>query len=220
MPDPVIERMERHARKRTSVSVVLSDGESLLLQDEIVYRHGLKRGMVVDELLRATLEGEHALVELRLAAERLLARRPWSRKDLHTRLSRISDRADLVARVLDRLGDVGLLDDAAFARAWLADRMRFRPASPMILVRDLCARGVDRNLARTLVADLLPPHQEADAATQLARRYRLSHPSLAPDLLARRCAAFLQRRGFSWPVVRDVLKAEGLELRASMDEEG
>lgn len=213
MSDPTIERITRHPGKRTCVTVLLSDGDALVLQDEVAYRYGLMRGRMVDQETRTQLLDQHLGIELRLAAERLLSRRPWSRKELLARLQKRSAVEGLAEKVVEGLTSSGILNDERFARAWIADRLRFRPASRSILLRDLRARGVDPDLASAVLRECLSSEDESSAAVDLAIKYRNSHPRLQKVILARRCAGYLQRRGYAWPDVREALRLAGLDHR-------
>jgi regulatory protein len=96
---------------------------------------------------------------------------------------------------------VQLIDDRAFAVAWVRDRLRLKPRSSAALRRELLAKGV----AERVVGEVLSAECAEDGDEALARRvaggYQRRHPAVDPLALRRRLAAHLFRKGFSADVV-------------------
>jgi SOS response regulatory protein OraA/RecX len=80
------------------------------------------------------------------AAAKFLAVRPRSVAETRRRLRHLGYRHDLVDRAVQQLADLGYLDDAAFARAWIESRDRARPRGAVALRRELALKGVDRSV--------------------------------------------------------------------------
>ena len=141
----------------------------------------------------------------RLAAVDLLSRRPWTRADLDARLRRRGAPAEVASAVVADLVSRGHLDDAAFARDWVAVRtargygaarlrMELRArgvAIPVIdaALADMRTDGIE-DLARELARRRLPALQRLEARTVSARR-------LPADRLVARLRDYLMRRGYS-----------------------
>jgi regulatory protein len=83
------------------------------------------------------------------AAARFLEARARSVGEVRRRLSRAGYRADLVEGAISRLAELGVLDDDAFARAWVESRDRARPRGESALRRELLLKGVDRERVDT-----------------------------------------------------------------------
>ena len=80
--------------------------------------------------------------EVLAAAARFLEARPRSTDEARRRLRDAGYRVDLVDAALDRLTELGYLDDAAFARAWVESRDRARPRGARALRDELRRKGV------------------------------------------------------------------------------
>jgi SOS response regulatory protein OraA/RecX len=80
--------------------------------------------------------------EVLAAAARLLEARSRSRDETRRRLRDAGYRADLVDAALDRLSELGYLDDDVFARAWVESRDRARPRGSRALRDELRRKGV------------------------------------------------------------------------------
>ena len=112
--------------------------------------------------------------------------------------------------VLDRMGEVGLVDDAAFARDWVASRQQRRHLSRTALRRELQTKGVDREVIDEALSDV-EGADEHRAALDLARRRAAHDGGLPREVAYRRLGGVLARRGFSSSVTTRVL-AEVLGL--------
>lgn len=114
--------------------------------------------------------------------------------------------------VLDRMTEVGLVDDATFAHDWVASRQQRRHLSRTALRRELQTKGVDRDLIDDALSGV-EVDDEHRAALDLARRRAASMAGLERDVAYRRLGGVLARRGFSSSVTVQVLTQVLDELR-------
>ena len=144
----------------------------------------------------------------REAALKLLERARRTRSDLERRLKDKGFAGVAVAEVLDRLAEVGLVDDAEYARAWLAGRWGRRPSGWRRLQQELRARGVgdeDVAKARAALAERGGAPDETGAAAKVVEQARRRFAALDPRVRRQRLYALLSRRGFDGDVIRRVL---------------
>jgi regulatory protein len=108
-------------------------------------------------------------------------------------------RHDLVEGCLERLADLGVLDDEAFAQAWVESRDRARPRGERALRTELRRKGVDRQLVDDVLETRTAkePGADAAAATRVLERHARALARIA-DVRARRQRAYalLARNGF------------------------
>lgn len=194
---------QRHAPDRVSLFV---DGAFRLgAAAEVVQAAGLREGDEVDEARLADLEGRDRGWQAREAALRLLGVRPRSAAELSRRLRMKGFAAEEVEPVLARLGELGMLDDAAFAGMLARDRVRLRPQGRRRILGELRAKGVDEDTARAAVSEALESERtdEAELARRAAAKWR-PRPGEDPAKARRRLHAFLARRGFDGELSRQV----------------
>ena len=137
-------------------------------------------------------------------ALRLLAVRPRSRRELESRLRHAGFDGAEVSSELDRLEEVGLLDDGAFARE-LADHLTVRGSARRAVAAALASKGVSRQTIEQTLAGL-EGHESVRAlevATERARRLT----SLRPEVAYGRLVSFLGRRGYDGGVSREAARA-------------
>ena len=153
---------------------------------------------------------------------RLLALAPRTRAQLATALRDRGVPDDAAHAVLDRFADVGLIDDAAFARAWVESRHYSRGLAGRALRAELRQRGVDDDQIKDAIEDL-GPDAEVATARRLVERKLASTRGLPSDARVRRLAGTLARKGYpaglAFRVVKEALEAEGAQVEESCFDE-
>lgn len=160
----------------------------------------------------------------RLICLRLLTGAPRTRAQLADALSKRGVPDDAAGRVLDRFSAVGLVDDRAFAAAWVSSRHTGRGLASRALRHELQHRGVDPDTTAQAVS-VLDADTERETARRLVRSRLARMTALDPDVAARRLAGLLARKGYSagmaFAVVREELTARSdADLRPPADEFG
>ncbi|AXG80647.1 recombination regulator RecX [Streptomyces paludis] len=152
---------------------------------------------------------------------RLLTGTPRTRGQLADALRKREIPEDTAEEVLSRFEDVGLINDAAFADAWVESRHHGRGLARRALARELRTKGVDAALIDDAVGQLDADREEATARELVARKLRATR-GLERDRRLRRLAGMLARKGYSegmaLRVVRQALEEEG-EDTEGLDEE-
>lgn len=144
----------------------------------------------------------------REAALALLARTRRTRTDLAKRLAEKGHVSTVIEPVLDRLAEVGLVDDVEYARAFLAGRWGRRPAGWKRLQQELRSRGVgdaDVLAARELLESREGGVDEVGTARKLIAQAARRYERLEPRVRSQRLYALLARRGFDSDVIRRAL---------------
>jgi regulatory protein len=150
---------------------------------------------------RAAVDDPAVVLE---AAARFLEVRARSVAEVRRRLGQAGYRSDLVEGAIVRMTELGMLDDATFARAWIESRDRARPRGEIALRRELSLKGVDR-----AIVDELLEERRGDRGTGadggvdlvaaerlLARHERALAREADPRSRRRRAYALLARNGF------------------------
>ncbi len=133
-----------------------------------------------------------------------------SRAELEATLRRRGCDPQVATRVLDRMAEVGLVDDAAYAEQLVQSRRRTKGLSGAALRKELRDKGIDDETAAAAVGPVDEPSERARAEALVERRLR-SMGGLDPQVQARRLAGMLARKGYApgtaYAVVRDAINA-------------
>ena len=145
---------------------------------------------------------------------RLLTGTPRTRKQLADALRKREIPDDAAEEVLSRFEEVGLINDSAFAEAWVESRHHGRGLARRALAQELRTKGVDSTLIDAAVSQLDSEQEEATARELVDRKLRATR-GLDRDKRLRRLAGMLARKGYSegmaLRVVRQALEEEGEE---------
>ena len=152
---------------------------------------------------------------------RLLTTAPRTRAQLATALWRRGIPDEAAAAVLARFAEVGLIDDATFARAWVDSRHHGRGLASRALGAELRQRGVAQDDIREALREL-DPEQELATARELVARRLAATAGMPVAARMRRLAGILARKGYpaglAYRVVREALEQEDGECRVSFDD--
>lgn len=136
--------------------------------------------------------------------ERLVAHRPRTVAELHTRLTRKGFSHEITRAAVARAQDAGIVDDRLFARLYAEDRLLSRPCSRRLLTKELRERGVDAPLAAEAARAASPDLSEEDLARRALTGRLPLWRGLAREVAECRAGSFLLRRGFSLAVARAI----------------
>ncbi|WP_344892176.1 recombination regulator RecX [Nonomuraea antimicrobica] len=146
---------------------------------------------------------------------RLLTIAPKTRAQLAEALRKREVPEEAAEAVLSRFSELGLINDEAFAAAWVDSRHHGRGLAKRALAAELRHRGVDGDLVNEAV-ERLDPDQEEETARRLVERKVSGTRSLDPQTRTRRLAGMLARKGYpsglAFRVIREALEQEGIEM--------
>jgi regulatory protein len=139
---------------------------------------------------------------------RLLTARARTRAELAAQLTKRGYPDDVGERVLDRLADVGLVDDRDFAAQWVRSRRVNAGKGKRALASELRTKGVDDEVIADALADIDAGAERARAEQLVADKLRRERLTDDGDdaKVARRLVAMLGRRGYGQSMAFDVVK--------------
>ncbi len=130
-----------------------------------------------------------------------------SRHELSDKLAKKGVPAELAERLLDRFVEVGLVDDQAFARAWIASRQPGKGLARRALAQELHRKGIDDEVAREALDEIDPGDEEATARALVRKKLRTMR-RLEPAVATRRLVGMLARKGYPPGVALSVVRSE------------
>jgi regulatory protein len=200
-----IQPQKNHAER---LNVHVDGAFRFALAAEVVLTEHLRVGDEISEARIAELEGSDAAWKAREAALVLLSFRPRTAAELRRRLREKGYAPEVADACVERLGELGMVDDSSFAEMFVRDRVRLRPKGKRILAQELRVRGVEGETAQAAIEEVMERENatETDLARQAAVRWR-TRPGEDPQSARRRLYAFLARRGFGADAIMPVLDA-------------
>ncbi len=196
-------RFQRHSRDR--VNVYLDGQYAFALPAAEAAR--LRKGQFLSDAEIQALRQVDLRSKALNRALRFLAVRPRSTWEVRQNLLRYRPQGrplpeEHVAWVLARLEELGYLDDRAFAQYWVEQRRRFSPRGVRALAHELRQKGVPTPVIDQVLASV---GDEVAAAQEALRKRLHGWRHLDPEALRRKAQGYLQRRGFDWETIAEVL---------------
>ena len=198
--------MRRGRNKR--VNVYLDDEFAFSLEADVAVQEGLR---VDQELTPERVEEIASSNNYRRcynAAALILTYRPRSEPELRNKLLEKGYPDTSIDQVLSRMKEQGLVNDTTFAEFWKENRDTFSPRSQWLTAQELRRKGVSEEIITRVVGTI----DDEDAAYRAARKKARNLPRYDYQNFYRRLGDYLQRRGFSFDVIKVTVKRLWEEL--------
>ncbi len=145
---------------------------------------------------------------------------PRSRKELADKLKGKGVPEDISEQVLDRLTEVGLIDDLTYAQMLVRSKQNSRRLAKRALRVELTKKGISQDIA-TQVLDEVDPDDELEMARLIVAKKMRSLGSADTVTIQRRLSGLLARKGYasnvSMLVIREALTQRSLDIEAEFD---
>lgn len=186
--------------RRKRLSAVYIDGEfAVSLDTQTLIENRFDVGREIDD------EDLHEIIKLsneRRAKEKalwLLSYREHSKKELEDKIRRTADETS-AQKAVDRMEELGLVDDERFARHYAEKLLNSKHMSKRGIAFELTRKGIDKETAEQLCDGLdIDVHEQIRAVIE--KKYR----NLSDEKVKRRAVAALQRLGYRWDDIKSVL---------------
>ena len=199
-------------QNRDRVNVFLNDEFAFGLSKYVAA--WLKVGQVLGEEKIAQLLADDEIEVSYQRALKFLAHRIRSKQEVVQRLRKYQTPADVVEVVLSRLEEKEYLNDEAFARAWVENRIEFRPRSTFLLRQELRQKGVE-DVVIDVVLETLDDETLAQSA---AEKYLRKIENIDDEQKFRqKLYGHLARKGFTYATAADILTSEWQKLHDEIE---
>jgi len=139
---------------------------------------------------------------------RQLAMAPRSRAELAQKLAQRGCTAEVADAVLDRMTQVGLVDDEAYAHMLVRTQQAGRGLARRALARELRTKGIEGELADEALSSITDEDERDRARALVDKKLRAMH-GLGLEVQTRRLAGMLARKGYSpslsYAVIREAV---------------
>ncbi len=195
--------------------IVLSNKEETILCREVVNKYQLKKGAEVSSELLDKMKSESDLIRAENYATYLLARREYSSGMLKRKLLGKGYGPDVSNSVIDKLKQAKLVDDNRFAHLAVETILRNKPAGRRFLVAYLRSKYIARELAETVVDELLENIDEKELAEKLLKSRFRQYVKFDLETARRKAYNYLSRRAIGYGAAKFAFE----KIRREFDEE-
>lgn len=196
-----ITRITRQVKRQDRYSVYIDGKYEFSLSESDLVRLGLRKDQ---EFTAAELEDMQLTSRIGKAYDRALnylGIRPHSEQEIRQYLRRKQYEEEVIETVMNKLANLKLIDDVAFARAWVESRQALKPRSRRKLQQELMQKGVDRDtIDRALEA--------IDEDVQLQNLRQLIDKKRPRYSDERKLMAYLAGQGYPYDLIKQALSQE------------
>ena len=188
--------------RRKGLSAVYIDGEyALSLDTQTLLEHRIDIGRELDD------EELHDLIESsneRRAKEKalwLISYRSHSKKELRDKISRTCDRQS-AEKAVERMEELGLVNDRDYAERCAQTLIFTKHMSKRGAAMELRRKGIESEIIDEVLGDI-----EVDEREQIQAVIERKYPKIDDEKIRRRAVAALQRLGYGWDDIKDVIES-------------
>ena len=206
---PRITKIEPQNKNPKRGSVFLDERFAFGLDEEVVYKYGLKAGQELEQKEIDKIIEAETKKGAKDAALKFLSYRMRSEKEVRDKLKKKEFAQSLIDEVIKDLKRVNLIDDNEFASAFVRDRISNNPRGKILLKQELWKKGIKKEIIEKALKEYFKDKdEELTLAKELLQKRKKRYESLDENVAKRRIMSFLLRRGFSYDIVKQVLRIE------------
>ena len=211
---PVITNISPTKRSANRRKIALDGTFAFACNVNVVARFRLRVGQSLSPQRLAEIEQGEVRQEAFDAAAKLIASRLHSSVELRRKLLRREFGPASVDGVIADLARMGYLDDAAFAKAKASSAARYKQHGRRRAKTELLRAGVAGEVADAALDEVYDRNDSLAVARELARKQAPRLAKLDPHVARRRLMGMLQRRGFEYEEIKQVVESVVVEERA------
>lgn len=198
-----ITAIEPQKRKKDRVNIFLDGEFAFSLDHETLLKNSLSSGqkLTQEQIENLAKEGEFAYWYNK--ALRFLSFRPRSQKEILDYFRKNKVGGLIVKSIVKKLREKKFIDDVAFAKWFIKQRIDFRPKGKIAIVTELHQKGISENI--TSIAIQKVGFNELRLAKKALRKKEKTFGRYPAKKQKEKAVAFLKQRGFSWDTIEKVL---------------
>ncbi len=189
-----------------SCVVCLNDGEIFECSYDLILKYKLGNGSIMVPDLLIELKKEQRIFDAKQSAYNYVSYKPRTEKQIRQKLRDKGYEIDESGIAIEFLIKFGLVDDAKFAKQFIADFLKRKSSGKSKIMSELISKGIDKSVAQEALEEYYP-HTETFEIALKATNKKLSLIRHKPKEKQKEyLIRYLQSSGFDWEIIRKVLK--------------
>ena len=207
----IISAIKYQQKDKLRASIFVEGEFSFGVQVQTIERFRLRKGDEIDSLFYEKISAFDLTISARRIAQKYLNTRRRSERDVHRKLQQEDIPEELINVTIGELKEAKLIDDTAYAQAFIHDRLLTKPISKGKLALELQAKGIDRITANDVLQGISSEDEEIDRALDAARKKLpgLERKESDERKRSQKLYAFLAGRGFTSPIIKKTFERLG-----------
>lgn len=191
-------------RRADRVNIYIDNQFAFGLSLDLKYNYNLKINQEIDEAFIEDVLKEEEARKVINAALNFLSYRQRSEKEIRNKLKEKEYEENYINRAISFCKEQNYIDDEAFAISFIKDKQNLNNLGQYRIKRELMLKGIDEDIIeKVLIED---KDEEYDRAFEIASKKFSSYKDDDRNKVYRKLSGFLQRKGYSFDIVRKILK--------------
>ena len=168
-------------------------------EDTYVHFH-IQRDKEYSDKELQEIQNHDEIMQCQAQALRYLSRRPHLRNELLRKLRQKMFESEIIYKTLNRLLDLGYINDRDFIERFISDEIRLKKSGPLIIKKKLLEKGASQSDIDEILGNSYSVQDQLENAQALFnKKTGTSQGSETKKILAH-----LQQKGYSWEIIRQV----------------
>ncbi|HLD01346.1 MAG TPA: regulatory protein RecX [Patescibacteria group bacterium] len=143
-----------------------------------------------------------------IKAIHFLKYRPRSEKEIRDKLQSKKAPLEIIEQVIGKLTEQKFLNDEAFARWWIEQRMQFKPRSKRFITFELKQKGIDQEIIEQAFGNLENPISNSKLAKKIVEKKLPRFKHLPKIEIYQKLGRVLSAKGFDWDTIKRSIDEE------------
>ncbi len=190
-------------KNRTQYEVFIDNTLNFTMDYSLIMKHDIKKDKIVDEKWLYVLENDINYKKAYDYSIRLLAIKDRVTEEIISKLNQKGYNKDLAIKVIEKLEDIGYIDDEKYIKNMINDKKEVPGLSKKALLYKLRSKGIDSNLLEKCFSQIeFDDYKTALlAAEKQVRKIKGDNKTIKNKIYL-----FLKRKGYSENICCKVLK--------------
>lgn len=203
-----IARITTQKKNNERYNIFLTDGKKekygFSVDESVLIENHLRKGLELDQSFINELQEQDNYYKSYSLAIHYLSYRMRTKQEIYDYLVKKDVDEQHIPEVIKRLSDKDLLDDRAFAEAFVGTRINTSDKGPQLIKRELIEKGVAALIAEEAVTALTYEVQFDKALKWVQKKLRSSQKD-SFQKQQQKLQANLMQKGFTQDVIKDVI---------------
>lgn len=198
MPKRKIIDIKPQVRNPQRKTLIFDDGSVFGISEDVFISHKFEIGSEISEDLFNETINDELKVKVYNSALRLLAYRMRSCAEMKRRLAEKKYPKNTIEEIIDKLLNIGYLNDTEFAEAFAHDKVKSKKIAPITLRMEFIPHKIDSEILEKTIKKIYEKYPISDLIKQLLKKKKIQFGMKLEQKTKKRIQDLLKRKGFSW----------------------
>ncbi|MGM8363848.1 recombination regulator RecX [Virgibacillus sp. W0181] len=204
----IISRITTQKKNKQRYNIYFDEGQGekfgFGIDEDILIKYHIKKGMKLEHSVRQQILNEETFHQSYVMAIRYLSYRMRTKQEIENYLLKKEVEPEQIPRVIDKLEKENLLDDEAFSKSFVRNRINMSQKGPLLVKQELTSKGVSNRIAAQAIEQYTYERQYNIAMKWAEKRVEQKKKNAFKKRL-QSIKASLAQKGFAEDVIRDVV---------------